>query len=123
MKTFRMQSDMGIKIKVSEISRLIIYYILILNACCDISLINCDIHEMRQKHIEAASNSESISDFKINPVEFEEHIMSGLKMTKKPDVDMVSAVIESLRLIANSRERKKCSCLIAEEKKKKHKKH
>lgn len=95
---------MGIKIiKVSEISRLIIYYILIINTCCDISLITCDIHELRQKHIDglaASADAGSISadriDFKINATELEEHIMSGLNMTKKPDIDMVSTVIESL---------------------------
>lgn len=86
---------MGIKIKVSEISRLIIYYILIISTCCD--TINCDIHAMRQKHTDglaAATDSNSISanriDFKINPTELEEHIMSGLNMTKKPDIEMVS---------------------------------
>lgn len=88
---------MGIKIKVSEISKLIIYYILIINTCCDINLINCDIHKMRQKHIDglaAMTDSNSISenevDFKINATELEHHIMSGLNMTKKPDAEMVS---------------------------------
>lgn len=88
---------MGIKIKVSEISSLIIYYILIINTCCDINLMNCDIHEMRQKHIDgstAPTDSNSISanriEFKINASELEEHIMSGLNMTKKPDIEMVS---------------------------------
>lgn len=88
---------MGIKIEVSEISRLIIYYILIISTCCDISLINCDIHAMRQRHNEklaASADSEAISanrvDYKINATELQEHIMSGLNLTKKPDVDMVS---------------------------------
>jgi hypothetical protein len=86
---------MGIKIKVSETSRLIIYYILIINSYCDINLINCDIHEMRQKHgIVSSTDSNSISanriDYKINATELEEHIMSGLNMTKKPDIEMVS---------------------------------
>lgn len=84
---------MGIKIKVSEISRLIVYYILIINTCCDISLITCDIHTMRQQHIEklATTNSEAIrTDFKINATELAEHIMSGLNMTKKPDIELVS---------------------------------
>lgn len=94
--------DMGIKIRVSEISRLIIYYILIINACCDISLINCDIHQMRQKHVEGlATNSDAIStdtvEFKINATELEEHIMSGLNMTSKPDIDVVSTAIDSSR--------------------------
>jgi hypothetical protein len=97
---------MGIKIKVSEISRLIIYYSLIINTCCDISLINCDIHQMRQKHIEglaATENSDTISksriDFKINATELEQHIMSGLNITKKPDIEMVSApVINTIEL-------------------------
>lgn len=78
---------MGIKIKVSEISRLIIYYIVIINTCCDISLITCDIHEMRQKQSDGEANR---IDFKINATELEEHIMSGLNMTKKPDIDLVS---------------------------------
>lgn len=88
---------MGIKIKVSEISKLIIYYIVIINTCCDISVINCDIHQMRQKHNEglaASTSSETISankiDFKLNASELEEHIMSGLNMTTKPDIAMVS---------------------------------
>lgn len=88
---------MGIKIRVSEISRLIIYYILIINTCCDISLINCDIHAMRQRHsdvLAASTDSEAISanrmDYKINATELEEHIMSGLNLTKKPDIELVS---------------------------------
>lgn len=85
---------MGMKIEISEISRLIIYYILIINTCCDISLINCDIHKMRQKHINglAATEDSTIKslDFRINATELEEHIMNGLNMTKKPDVDLVS---------------------------------
>lgn len=84
---------MGIKIRVSEISRLIIYYVLIITTCCDISLINCDIHEMRQRQFDglaAATNSDTNRvDFKINATELEEHIMSGLNMTKKPDIEMV----------------------------------
>lgn len=90
---------MGIKIKVSEISRLIIYYILIINTCCDISLINCDIHEMRQRHndgLVVATDSDTIStdriEFKINATELEEHIMTGLNMTTKPDAELVSSV-------------------------------
>lgn len=94
---------MGIKIKVSEINRLIIYYILIINTCCDINLITCDIHEMRQKQVsEAVTTSDATNenriDFKINPIELEQHIMSGLNMTKKPDVDMVSSITKTLRL-------------------------
>lgn len=86
---------MGIKIEVSEISKLIIYYILIINTCCDIRVINCDIHEMRHKHgSAAASGYDTISSgrtyFKINATELEEHIMSGLNMTKKPDIELVS---------------------------------
>lgn len=85
---------MGIKIKVSEISRLIIYYSLIIITCCDISLINCDIHEMRQRQFDglaAATDSDTNRiDFKINATELEEHIMSGLNMTKKPDIELVS---------------------------------
>lgn len=88
---------MGIKIRVSEIRSLIIYYLIVINACCDISLINCDIHEMRQKHIEGLAvgeTSEAISreriDFNINATELEEHIMSGLNMTEKPDIELVS---------------------------------
>lgn len=103
MKINRLQFyDMGIKIiKITEISRLIIYYILIINTCCDISLITCDIHELRQKHIDGlaaisddgAINAERI-DFKINATELEEHIMSGLNMTQKPDIDTVSSAID-----------------------------
>lgn len=88
---------MGIKNRVSEIRSLIIYYLIVINACCDISVINCDIHEMRQKHVEALGareTSEPISPeslaFKINATELEEHIMSGLNMTEKPDIDLVS---------------------------------
>jgi hypothetical protein len=84
---------MGIK---SEICRFIIYTIII-NTCCDINLINCDIHEMRQNYnvgLAASTDSKSISanrrDFIINATELEEHIMSGLNMTKKPDIEMVS---------------------------------
>lgn len=84
---------MGIKIKICEISRLIIYLLLIILSCCDISLINCDIHDMRQRQFDglaAATNSETNKiDFKINATELEEHIMSGLNMTKKPDIEMV----------------------------------
>jgi hypothetical protein len=81
---------MGVKIGVSEISRLIIYYILIISTCFDISLINCDIHKMRQ-----SSNLDTNQiDFKINATELEQHIMSGLNITKKPDVDMVSLITE-----------------------------
>lgn len=80
---------MGIIIKVSEIVRLIIYYILIVNACCDISLINCDIHKMRQQQFD---DGLAAVDFKINPIELQEHIMSGLNMTTKPDVDLVSSL-------------------------------
>lgn len=97
---------MGIKAEFSEISRLIIYYILILNTCCDISLITCDIHAMRQKHIDGLS-AMSLStatadkaDFKINATELEEHIMSGLNMTTKPDIETVSALINWSRLMA-----------------------
>ena len=98
---------MGINIKVSKISRLIIYYILIINTCCDISLINCDIHKMRQNHVNklksTTENSEAISvnevDFKINATELEQHIMNGLNMTNKPDIDMVSVIESSLKLI------------------------
>lgn len=98
---------MGINIKVSKISRLIIYYILIINTCCDISLINCDIHKMRQNHVNklksTTENSEAISvnevDFKINATELEKHIMNGLNMTNKPDIDMVSVIESSLKLI------------------------
>lgn len=94
----RLQSyDMGIKTKVSEINRLIIYYILIINTCCDINLITCDIHTMRQKQVSelvTSSDANSINpnriDFRINATELEQHIMSGLNLTKKPDVDMVS---------------------------------
>lgn len=84
---------MGIKIRVSDINRLIIYYILIINTCCDIKLITCDIHEMRQKQFTESSDSTSNKfDFKINATELEQHIMSGLNITKKPDVDMVSSI-------------------------------
>lgn len=79
---------MGIIIKVSEISRLIIYFILIINACCDISLINCDIHKIRQEKFDGLA----ADDFKIDPVELQEHIMSGLNMTTKPDIDLVSSI-------------------------------
>lgn len=81
---------MGLKIKVSEISRLFIYYILIINACCDISLINCDIYKMRQQQ----NDGLAAADFKIDPIELQEHIMSGLNMTTKPDVDLVSFPIK-----------------------------
>lgn len=88
---------MGIKTKVSEINRLIIYYILIINTCCDINSITCDIHTMRQKQVSelvTSTDANSINpngiDFRINATELEQHIMSGLNLTKKPDVDMVS---------------------------------
>lgn len=85
---------MGKRSKVSETSSLIIYYILIISICCDISLINCDIHEMRQQHVNRLANSAEISaneiDFKIDPIELQTHIMTGLNMTKTPDVDLVS---------------------------------
>lgn len=85
---------MGRRSRVSETSSLIIYYILIINTCCDISLINCDIHEMRQQHVNRLANSAKINaneiDFKIDPIELQAHIMTGLNMTKKPDADLVS---------------------------------
>lgn len=76
--------------RVSGIS--LIIYILINT----VIVINCDIHEMRQQHIDrlVAASSESISvneiDVKINATELQEHIMSGLNMTNKPDIDLVS---------------------------------
>ena len=88
---------MGIKTNASEINRLIIYYILIINACCDINLVTCDIHTMRQKQVSelvTSTDANSINPneikFRINATELEQHIMSGLNITKKPDVDMVS---------------------------------
>lgn len=77
---------MGVEIKVSEISKLIIYYSLIIT-CCDISLVNCDIHKMRQ--LQESDSDTNRFDFKINATELEEHIMSGLNITKKPDIDLV----------------------------------
>lgn len=86
---------MGKRSRVSETSSLIIYYILIINTCCDISLINCDIHEMRQQHVNRLANSVEINaneiDFKIDPIELQAHIMTGLNMTKTPDAELVSA--------------------------------
>lgn len=60
----------------------IIYYLLLVLACCDINLIICDIHQMRQ--------SSSSIDFQINATQLEQHIMNGLNMKKKPDVNLVS---------------------------------
>lgn len=86
---------MGKRSRVSGTSSLIIYYILIINTCCDISLINCDIHEMRQQHVNRLANSAKIDaneiDFKIDPIELQAHIMTGLNMTKTPDADLVSS--------------------------------
>lgn len=85
---------MGRRSRVSETSSLIIYYILIINTCCDISLINCDIHEMRQQHVNRLADSAKVNaneiDFKIDPIELQAHIMTGLNMTKTPDADLVS---------------------------------
>lgn len=85
---------MGKRSRVSETSSLIIYYILIINTCCDISLINCDIHEMRQQHVNRLADSAKVNaneiDFKIDPIELQAHIMTGLNMTKTPDADLVS---------------------------------
>jgi hypothetical protein len=68
---------MGIKVRDSI--RIIIYYLVI--SCCDIKLISCDIHQMRQS---------AAADFQINATELEQHIMNGLNMKTKPDVDLVS---------------------------------
>jgi hypothetical protein len=78
------QKAMGIKELISEIifKELIIYYLLAIT-CCDIKLISCDIHKMRQ--IDDANN------FKINHTELEQHIMNGLNIKRKPDVNLVSA--------------------------------
>lgn len=64
-----------------KLTKLIIYYLLFINTCCDIKLIACDIHQMRQGNA---------VDFQINAAELEQHIMSGLNMKRKPDVDLVS---------------------------------
>lgn len=75
------------------ISRLIIY--LLVTACCDIKLITCDIHQMIQRHdtTTLGSNNSSNVDFRINATELEQHIMSGLNMKRKPDVDLVSVLM------------------------------
>jgi len=88
---------MGIKARISEIITSLIINYLLISTCCDIRLINCDIHQMRQSAVAAddtnnSSPSEmdnSSSSFKINATELEEHIMNGLNMKQKPDIDMV----------------------------------
>ena len=73
--------------QVRDSTSIIIYYLLLVNTCCDIRLIVCDIHQMRQS---------SAVDFQINATELEQHIMNGLNMKKKPDVNLVSATKNSL---------------------------
>lgn len=88
---------MGIKIKATQISCLIVIII----TCCD-SRVSCDsIHEMRQKHLEKrlATVDNVEVDFKINAAELNEHIMRGLNMTKKPDVDLVSELFSACGVI------------------------
>lgn len=92
---------MGVKVERSEIKiiRFIIYY-LIISVSCDIKLITCDIHHMIQsyyinstKNISTDGVMDTIdmnTDFKINATELEQHIMNGLNMKTKPDVDLVS---------------------------------
>lgn len=70
---------MGLQVRDSI--RIIIYYLLLVISCCDIKLITCDIHQMRQS---------AAADFQINATELEQHIMNGLNMKTKPDVDLVS---------------------------------
>ncbi len=64
--------------------RVITYYLLLVISCCEVKLITCDIHKMRQSVGAAA-------DYKINATELEQHIMNGLNMKTKPDVSQVSA--------------------------------
>lgn len=75
---------MGTQIRVGEISNLVIYFVLI-TMCCDNGA-NCDstIHAMRQRRLADEA------DFQINATELDEHIMRGLNMTKKPDIELVS---------------------------------
>lgn len=92
---------MGTK-KVRDSTSLIIYYLLIVNACCDIKLIVCDIHQMRQQ---SSGSSGSAVDFKINATQLEQHIMNGLNMKKKPDVNLVSVFLQYAQYFL-----KKCKC-------------
>lgn len=71
---------MGLKLRDSI--RIITYYLLFVISCCDIKLISCDIHQMRQ--------STAAADFQLNATELEQHIMNGLNMKTKPDVNLVS---------------------------------
>lgn len=94
---------MGVKVRTSEIIRLIIYYLLVIS-CCDIELITCDIHQMIQRHnsnIVSNNNSSNSSSssidgidlkFNLNATELEQHIMNGLNMKRKPDVNLVSVL-------------------------------
>lgn len=78
---------MGIRIEISEISKLVVVYFVLITMCCD-KYANCDttIHAMRQRQL---ADSDEV-DFKINATELHEHIMRGLNMTKKPDIRLVS---------------------------------
>lgn len=78
---------MGRRIEISEISKLVVVYFVLITMCCD-KYANCDttIHAMRQRQL--ADSGEV--DFKINATELHEHIMRGLNMTKKPDIRLVS---------------------------------
>lgn len=92
---------MGVKIESSEIIiiRFIIYY-LMLSASCDIKLITCDIHHMIQSYYNNSRNNtgdgvmdiDTTKDFKINATELEQHIMNGLNMKTKPDVNLVCGI-------------------------------
>lgn len=94
---------MGVKIESSEIIiiRFIIYY-LMLSASCDIKLITCDIHHIIQSYYNNSRNntvSDGVMDidttmnFKINATELEQHIMNGLNMKTKPDVNLVCGIL------------------------------
>ncbi|XP_070502761.1 protein decapentaplegic [Chironomus tepperi] len=86
---------MGVKIEISEIIiiRFIIYY-LMLSASCDIKLITCDIHHMIQSYYnnsrDAVMDIDTTNSLKINATELEQHIMNGLNMKTKPDVNLAN---------------------------------
>lgn len=89
---------MGIKIEIGEILTSLIIYYLVLSVCCDISLINCDIHEMRRNQQFEGSTADistkiAVDEFKINATELEAHIMIGLNMSSKPDANTVRAYL------------------------------
>lgn len=99
---------MGVKIESSEIIiiRFIIYY-LMLSANCDIKLITCDIHHIIQSYYNNSRNNtvgdgvmdiDTTMNFKINATELEQHIMNGLNMKTKPDVNLVCGIFFLLLL-------------------------